>query len=248
MEAGTRPDMVFVPKKSIEQQDIQCLHRIRSRLVKERTSLVNQVRGLLSEYGIVISKSVSKFRCKLPEIIENADNELTFSARKIFSDLYDELVDIDQNILVYEERLRVIYKENESCKLLDTVPGVGYLTGTAILSTIGDISVFKNGRHLAAYLGLVPRQDSSGSRHRLGKITKRGDCYLRTLIIHGGRSVSRVINKKDNPYANWIKSLKVTKHENVACVAVANKNARIIWSILKKREPFYAHELVNKAA
>ena len=101
---------------------------------------------------------------------------------------------------------------------------------------------------MAAYLGLVPRQDSSGSRHRLGKITKKGDCYLRTLLIHGGRSVSRVINKKDNPYANWIKSLKVTKHENVICVAVANKNARIIWSILKRREPFCVHELVNKAA
>lgn len=145
--------MNFVPRKSIEQQDMQCLRRIRSRLVKNRTSLINQIRGLLSEYGITVAQHICNIRKKLPEILENGSNELTQISWALFADLYDQLVQIDKKIAEYEEKLRHIFK----CQRLAQVEGIGLLTATAIVSTVGDIKVFKNGRHSAAFLGLVPR-------------------------------------------------------------------------------------------
>lgn len=239
-EAARQPGMNFVPKKTIEQQDIQCLHRIRQRLVKQRTALINQIRGLLSEYGEVMPKAVRNLRKRLPEILENAENELTWMTREIIDDLYQELNELNKKIDAYERRLQMIYDKNRDCQRIRKIAGIGVLTATALIATIGDISVFKNGRHLAAYLGLVPRQHSSGNRQRLLGISKRGDVYLRTLLIHGARSALRVAGKKVDKRSQWCVQLKTRAGENKACVALANKNARTLWSILAGEKEYQA--------
>ncbi len=238
VEAGTRPSMNFVPRKSIEQQDIQCLHRIRSRLVKNRTSLINQIRGLLSEYGIIAAQGLCNIRRRLPEILEDASNELTPIGQALFTDLYDQLVHIDKKITDYEERLNHIFKHNETCQRLAQIEGIGLLTATAIVSTVGDAKVFKNGRHFAAFLGLVPRQHSSGNQHRLLGISKHGDTYLRTLLVHGARSALRVAHKKMDARNRWAVDIRARRGENIACVALANKQARTVWALLAKGESY----------
>ena len=238
VEAGTRPSMNFVPRKSIEQQDMQCLHRIRSRLVKNRTSLINQIRGLLSEYGIIVAQHVCNIRKKLPEILENTSNELTQISRTLFADLYDQLIQLDKKIAEYEERLKHIFKHNETCQRLAQIEGIGLLTATAIVSTVGDPKVFKNGRHFAAFLGLVPRQHSSGNQQRLLGISKHGDTYLRTLFVHGARSALRVAHKKVDARNRWAVDIRERRGENIACVALANKQARTVWALLARGENY----------
>lgn len=237
-EAGRQPGMNFVPKKNSEQQDIQCLHRVRQRLVKQRTALVNQIRGLLSEYGEVMPQAIKSLRKKLPDILEDAENELTWTTREIFADLYQELNDIDKKINQYEKRLQIIYENNQDCQRISKIAGIGVLTATAVVATIGDIRVFKNGRHLAAYLGLIPRQHSSGNKQRLLGISKRGDVYLRTLLIHGARSAMRVVEKKTDVRSQWCMQLKSRVGENKACVALANKNTRTIWALLAHNKEY----------
>jgi transposase len=235
VEAGTRPDMHFVPAKSIEQQDIQCLHRVRSRLVAERTALVNQIRGLLAEYGIILAQGIQHVRKLLPEILEDAENELTALGRELFAELHEHLMEVDKRISQYEAKLAQVFKASEACQRIASVPGVGLLTATAMVASIGDAKVFNNGRHLAAFLGLVPNQHSSGNKQRLLGISKRGDTYLRALLIHGARAALRVAHKKDNAPSRWAVSLKARAGENKACVALANKNARMIWALLTQQ-------------
>ena len=230
--------MNFVPRKSIEQQDMQCLHRIRSRLVKSRTSLINQIRGLLSEYGITVAQHACNIRKKLPEILEDESNELTPISRGLFTDLYDQLMQIDKKITEYEEKLRYIFKNNEICQRLAQLEGIGLLTATAIVSTVADIKVFKNGRHFAAFLGLVPRQHSSGNRQQLLGISKHGDTYLRTLLVHGARSALRVAHKKTDERNKWAVAVRERRGENIACVALANKQARTVWNLLANNESY----------
>lgn len=244
VEAGTRPCMNFVPKKSIEQQDIQSQHRVRSRLVRQRTALVNQIRGLLAEYGLVIPKRINFVRKQLLDILEDAENELTVSARQLFFDLREELMELDKKIARLEKRLKQLFLNNASCQRLGTIPGVGMLTATAVLATVGDVSVFKNGRHFAAYLGLIPRQQSSGDRRQLLGISKRGDVYLRTLLVHGARSALRVSSKKTDRTSLWVMNLKARKNENIACVALANKNARTIWALLAKQKDYQVEHTI----
>lgn len=238
VEAGMRPSMNFVPRKSIEQQDLQCLHRIRSRLVKNRTALINQIRGLLSEYGIIMAQHVCNIRTKLPVILEDASNELTEMSRAIFWDLYDQLTQIDKKIVEYEGKLKHVFKNNEVCQRLAQIEGIGLLTATAIVSTVADAKVFKNGRHFAAFLGLVPRQHSSGNRQQLLGISKHGDTYLRTLLVHGARSALRVAHKKTDGRNRWVVAIKARRGENIACVALANKQARTVWALLAKNEEY----------
>ena len=238
VEAGTRPSMNFVPKKSTEQQDIQCLHRVRYRLVKDRTALVNQTRGLLSEYGIVMPKYITTVRKKLVEILEDAENELTVLSREIFYDLYQQLVELDKKIEEYKKKLEQIYSTSEACQRIGQIEGIGVLTATAVIAAIGDIHVFKNGHHLAAFLGLIPRQHSSGNKQQLLGISKRGDVYLRMLLIHGARSALRVAGKKTDKKSCWVMNVKERCGENKACVALANKNARIIWSLLAHNKDY----------
>jgi len=191
-EAVQRPSMRFVPEKSIVQQDIQSLHRVRSQLVTRRTAQVNQIRGLLQEYGLIIPKGISNVRKAIPMILEDADNTLTCLFRAILSELYDELVHLDGRIKILEQKLDMICRESDDCQRLLTIPGIGLLSATALIAAIGNISVFNSGRELAAWLGLVPKQHSTGGVPTLLGISKRGNSYLRTLLIHGGRAVVRI--------------------------------------------------------
>lgn len=241
-EAVQRPNMRFVPTKSIEQQDIQSLHRIRSQLVARRTAQANQVRGLLLEYGIVIPKGISYVRKAIPSILEDAENVLSVFFRELLSELYDELVHLDERILALEKKLVTLSTGHEDCQRLLTIPGVGLLTATALVAAIGDVSVFKNGRELAAWLGLVPKQHSTGGKQTLLGISKRGDSYLRTLLIHGGRSVVRVAHKHQDKRNRWIGDIKQRRGENISNVAVANKNARIAWALLTRKENYQAKQ------
>lgn len=237
-EAASRPTMRFVSPNTVEQQDIQSVHRIRTRLVAERTALVNQIRGLLAEYGVIVSQGIEKIRKALPEILEDAENELTQDSRALFFELHTELMEKDQKIVIYDKKMEVIFKSNKDCQKIAKIEGIGVITATAIVGAIGDPKVFKNGRHFAAYLGLVPKQSSSGGKERLLGISKRGDTYLRTLLIHGGRSVVKYAKGKEDRRSVWVNRIKTHRGSNCAATAVANKNARIIWALLAKNEEY----------
>ncbi len=231
-EAVGRPRMLFVPIKTKDQQDIQSIHRIRTRLIAVRTALANQIRGLLGEYGVVIPKGIHHIRNKLQDVLEDATNDLSYSIRQEMLALQDELLILDGKIKGYDAKLEHIYKTNETCQKIAHLSGIGPVSATALVATIGDAKVFDNGRQMAAWLGLTPRQNSSGEKQRLGSISKKGNSYMRYLLVHGARSVVRASAKKEDPTSNWIKNLVVRRGKNVATVAVANKNARVIWAIL----------------
>jgi transposase len=231
-EAASRPSMRFVPTKSIEQQDIQALHRVRTRRVAERTALSNQIRGLLLEYGVAIGLSLITLRRRLTGVLDDESNELTPRARALFRELYEELVDLEGKIAYIERKINLIFRSSEPCQRLAQIEGVGPLTSTALVAAVGDASVFKNGRHMAAWLGLVPRQSSTGGKARLLGISKRGDRYLRTLLIHGARSALRVMSRKSDRRSRWAIDVARRRGANIATVALANKTARIAWAML----------------
>jgi transposase len=237
-EAVTRPNMRFVSIKSVANQDIQSLHRIRANLMQARTALVNQIRGLLAEYGIVIPKQIQNLRNKLPEILEDGENELSFLIREEFNLLYQDLVNLDTRIDSYDAKLMEICNNNKDCQKILQIEGVGFVTATAIVAAMGDPKTFKNGREFSAWLGLVPRQSSSGGKDKLLGISKRGDKYIRCLLIHGARATVFRVAKKEDQRSLWIKQLKERRGMNKTCVAVANKNARIIWALLSKDEDY----------
>ncbi len=237
-EAAQRPNMRFVPIKTQEQQDIQALHRLRERTVKERTALANQIRGLLAEYGIVIRLGITAVRKALPEILEDGENGLTPRGRACFAQLRDELVEIDATCARYEQQIVQVNQEYEVCRRLDKVIGIGPITATATYAAAGTAKEFRNGRHFSAWLGLVPRQHSSGGKDTLLGISKRGNAYLRTLFIHGARAVLRTAATKQDRFSRWANALHARRGHNRACVAVANKLARIAWVILAKGEAY----------
>lgn len=237
-EAVRRPHMRFVHRKSIEQQDVQALHRVRSRLIGSRTSLVNQIRGLLAEYGVVLPQSIGQVRRGLPTVLEDASNELSTLGRRLFNGLYEQLVDLDKRIEEFDEEIARLFRSNSVCQRIGEIEGVGPLIATAMISAIGDGRSFKNGRQLSAWLGLVPRQESSGGKTRLLGISKRGDSYLRTLLVHGARSVVYRAGSKADRRSHWIADKQRRLGTNRACVAVANKNARIIWAMLANEQRY----------
>ena len=238
VEAGIRPSMNFVPIKQVEQQDIQSLHRIRSRIVKNRTALINEIRGLNLEYGITIPQGALKVKKELQLIIDNNSNELTSISRELMRELYEELVEIECRLKKIEVKVKTICKENDACQRILKIPGIGELTATAIIAAVPNPSEFRNGRHMSAWLGLVPRQSSSGNKQVLLGISKRGDRYLRTLLIHGARSALSRSKNLDNVYGRWLTERRSKLKFNKAAVALANKNARIIWSLLKTGNEF----------
>jgi transposase len=239
-EAVGRPEMRFVPPKSIGQQDLQALHRIRSRLIGSRTQLGNQIRGLLAEYGIVLPLHLSQVRSQLPELFSEEHPLLTSFSRELFASLYEELCALDQRIQAMEERIQRVFASNEQCQRLAAIEGVGPLIATAMVAAVSDGRVFRNGRQFAAWLGLVPRQHSSGDKRRLLGITKRGDPYLRMLLVHGARSVVYRSPGKSDRRNQWIAEKQRKIGTTKTCVAVANKNARIIWALLAKDERYRA--------
>jgi transposase len=239
-EAVTRPSMRFVAVKSIEQQDMLTLHRVREGLMKERIALINRIRGSLSEYGIVIAKNVSNLRRELPGILEDAENGLTTIARQIFSELYEDLGAREERIAQLERSIRALGSQHEVVHRLETAPGIGYLSATALFATVGDAKQYKNGRQLAASIGLVPRQSSSGGKQRLLGITKRGDKYLRKLLVHGARSITTRAEHTPRPQDRWINDLRARRGKPRSYVAQANKTARIAWAIMARGEVYKA--------
>jgi transposase len=219
-EAVSRPTMRFVSPKTIGQQDLQALHRIRQRRIHNRTALSNQIRGLLMEYGITLPRQIAQVRRRLPSLLEDAAHQLTSLGRELLADLYQELA------------------ATELCRRLAQIEGVGPLIATAMVAAVGDPRAFKNGRQLAAWLGLVPRQHSSGGKHLLLGITKRGDRYLRALLIHGARAVVVRAAAKQDTRSRWIADLQRRRGTNRTSVAVANKNARILWALMTTEQRY----------
>jgi transposase len=237
-EAVQRPTMRFVTGKQIEQQDIQCLHRVRDRLVRSRTALANEIRGLLLEYGIVIPKSLSKLRSGFPIMLEDHADQLTSMSSDFFAHLLKEFRSIDERIAVYDDKIKAVFQAHPVCKRLAQIPGIGPLTATVLVAAVADPASFKNGRQFAAWLGLVPRQHSSGGKERLLGISKRGDSYLRMLLIHGARATLRWVDPKEDRRSRWAKQLIERRGKNRAAVALANKNARTVWALLARGEEY----------
>lgn len=236
-EAVTRPDMKFVAIKTIEQQDILLLHRARSLVIKQRTAQANQIRGLLADYGIIISKGVSHIT-KLVAILEENKDSLTPRSLALFMQLHEQFKALSIQLTDYDKQIESIAKQDPKCKAIMEIEGIGSLTASAMIATIGDPKEFKNGREVAAWLGLVPKQHSSGNSIRLSGISKRGNCYIRTLLMHGARTVLKYCDNKTDTKSLWIKDKKNRCGYNKATVALANKNARIIWAILATGENY----------
>lgn len=230
-EAMTRPNMPAVPIKNTSQQAILSVHRARQGFVKARTAQANQIRGLLAEYGITIPQGIGHISKRVPEILEDGENDLPGSFRQLIQRLVDHLKELGRQVDELEGQIQLWHRDNSASKKLEKIPGIGPMTASAMVASIGDARNFKNGRQLAAWLGIVPRQHSTGGKSTLLGISKRGDTYLRTLLIHGARAVVRVSERKPNADP-WLKNLLARRHKNVAAVALANKNVRTIWALL----------------
>lgn len=239
-EAVARPNMRFVPIKTAEQQDILFIHRVRQRLVKNRTALANEIRGLLHEFGFIIPQGINKIVTKLTEILDEGD--LSQISYRTFSELKEEFLENDKKIKELEQRLKIIASQYSNHQQLMTIPGIGLITATALIASIGNASCFENGRQLSAWLGLVPRQHSSGGKDKLLGISKRGDIYLRTLLIQGARAVlnskmrfttEEQKSKKDySKFTEWMFNLSERNGHNKTTVAVANTLARVVFAVL----------------
>jgi transposase len=234
-EAVSRPNMKFVPIKTIEQQDMLLLHRVRELAIKERTAHSNQIRGLLSEYGVVIAKGLHQIE-QLEVILETNKDKITEWAEGIFRKMHEQYKMIDKQVEDYEKQIKEMTKKDEVCQAIMEIEGIGPITASAAVATIGDAKVFKRGREVSAWLGLVPKQHSSGGKEKLLGISKRGDGYLRKLLVHGARAVVRLCDNKTDRRSQWVTDKKKRCGSNKAAVALANKNARIIWAIMSTGE------------
>lgn len=235
-EAATRPTMRFVPIKSIEQQDMQSLHRVRERLVIQRTSLINHARGLLAEYGIVLPKGPWRFRDQAPSAI--ADANLSALADELFNELLDQLSDVEDRLSKLDATLLTLCRGHDACRRLSELPGVGPVIATALVAAVDDGRHFRSGRELAAWIGLVPRQYTTGGKPRLGGIGRRANHYLRRQMIHGARAVISRLAKREDRRSVWLKGIVTRAGFNKALVALANKTARIAWVLLARKETY----------
>jgi transposase len=240
-EVVGRPSTRFVPIKTVEQQDLAAWHRMRERKIKERTALANQARAFLLEQGIIVAKGITHIRTFLPIVIEDLENRLSMPARDYLSELYAELVSCDELVKKYESRIISFAKNDEACKRLQKIPGIGPITATAIVAHAGDATEYKNGRAFAASLGLTPKEHSSGGKQKLLGISKRGNGTIRKLLIQGARIVTRyalVAQENSYPTQTWIQAVATRRGRQRAAVALANKTARIIWNLLAKKEEY----------
>jgi len=237
-EAVGRPRMRFVPIKSEEQLDLQSFHRVRDRWVRRRTSLINQIRGLLLERGITIRQGRQHVQTALPGILEDADTCLSGSLRTVLAQLQGELRHIQSQIEQIDEAIVKVAGEHEACRRLMTIPGVGFITATAVVAAIANGVEFSKGRAFATWLGLVPGQYSTGGKEKLLGISKRGNSYLRRLFVHGARAVLQRSENQAPGLRAWLVKLSARAHKNVVAVALANKLARIAWAVLTKGEVY----------
>lgn len=231
-EAMSRPNMRFVAIKTVEQQDIQAVHRIRAELSSQRTAKANQIRGLTSEYGLVAPRELLQLRAAIPYWPEDLSNGLSQRFRRLLGGLWQDLLAPDDRIKELDREITTLAATDPVARRLQQLRGVGPIIATAIVANVGDARQFANGRQMAASLGLTPRQNSSGGKERLLGITKRGDSYLRTLLVHGARSMIRTAKAKDDRLSLWVMRIASTRHQNIAAVALANKTARIAWAMM----------------
>jgi transposase len=232
-EASTRPSMPFVAIKTVAEQDMQAIHRMRFQCIRDRTALSNSTRGLLGEYGIILPRGLATLRKSIHGLLEDADNGLSDRFRNLLARRYEQLVELDEHIHFYTNELEILTQQDDSCQRLQTIPGFGPIVSSAFRSAIGDGHAYGHGRDASASLGLVPRQYSSGGKNVLLGISKRGDRYLRSLLVHGARAVVVQAARKDDPLSKWINRIREERGWNKAVVAMANKLARIGWAILR---------------
>lgn len=243
-EASTRPTMRFVELKSQEQLDMQTLHRARDRLLGERTALINQLRAILLERGILIPQGRGKLERELALVIDQKQGAgLSPRVMKLIEDMRAQWRELDRRIEAFNQEFTSFVRAEEKARLLVSIPSIGAMTASALMAAIGQAESFAKGRDLAAWLGLVPRQLTTGGKTRLSRITKRGNKYLRRLVIHGARSALRSLVKGNTPLGCWAKSLLARAHKNIVVVALANKMARTAWAVLRRREKFAPGDL-----
>jgi len=237
-EAVARPNMRFVPVKSVEQQAVLSLHRVRQGFVKARTAQANQIRSLLGEFGLIMPAGISHIAKRVPSLLEDEGNPLPGSFRQLIARLTEHLKDLDTLVGEFEAQIKAWHRSSELSMKLEKIPGIGPLGASALVASIADANSFANGRQLSAWLGLVPRQHSSGGKPALLGISKRGDVYLRTLLIHGARSAILAAQRKAVNTNVWLTGLLARRHPNIAAVALANKNVRTVWALLAHGREF----------
>jgi transposase len=240
-EAAARPAMPTVAQKSVEQLDLQGLHRVRERLVKEKTAVSNELRGLLAEMGVVIAQGHKSIREDVLYILEDAENDLSVRGRHLIQDLREQWLEREHRIAQYDQELKEIASSNEVCKRLQTILGIGPVNATLLFSHAGDPNNFKSARHFSAALGLVPKQHASGGKEKLLGISKQGNKHVRKQLVHGARSAYKMLSKEgaDSRLAKWVKRME-GKHPNKIVVGLANKLARIVWAVMKKEVSYQA--------
>jgi transposase len=242
VEAGLRPSMNFVAVKTTFHLDIQAIHRVRQRLVRSRTALANEVRGILAEQGIVTSIGIKAVKTVIMDLLaDKLEVRLSGTSKQTLADLHAELLDLDERIKIQTERLEKFAKDDPTAQRLQTIPGIGLITATAIMFSIADINAFKNGRQLAAWIGLVPKHSGTGGKNKIHGISKRGDMYLRSLLVQGAQAALRNAGSKDDKISVWASKVKASRGTGKAVVALANKNARIIFSLLKHGTVYQAN-------
>jgi transposase len=247
-EAVGRANMRFVPIKSVEQQAILSVHRVRQGFVKARTAQANQIRGLLGEFGLVMPQGIYNVAKRVPELLEDASNELPVAFRELIKRLTEHLKELDAKVKDFEKQIIAWHRSSDLSRKLECIPGIGPLAASALVASIADPHSFDNGRQVSAWLGLVPRQHSSGGKPTLLGMSKRGDAYLRTLLIHGARSAILAAKLKVDNTNGWLTNLLNRRHPNIAAVALANKNVRTVWAILAHGREFKADYVPNRIA
>lgn len=247
-EAASRPTMRFIPVKSIEQQSMLCVHRLREGIKQDRTACINRIRGLLAEFGLVFAQGASELQGVLSDVLEDASNEMGTLARLTLQRAQSQWRELDEHLAWCDERIAAHAKGNDAVKAAATLLGIGPVTASAVVATVGDFKQFKNGAQLSAWIGLTPRQRSSGGKSNLGGITKRGDTYLRTLLIQGAKSAVMTAHRRQDKISQWAVALRERSGWQRAVVALANKNARILWAVMTRGEAFDANHLSAKPA
>jgi transposase len=245
-EAASRPQMRFIPVKSVEQQSMLCVHRLREGIKADRTACINRIRGLLAEFGLVVVQGADELKAVLSEMLEDASNELGTLARLTLQRAQAQWAELDAHLAWCDQRIAVHAKTSPAVKAAATLLGIGPVTASAVVATVGDFKQFKNGAQFGAWIGLTPRQHSSGGKNQLGGITKRGDTYLRTLLIQGAKSAVMTAHRRQDRISTWAAALKERSGWQKAVVALANKNARILWAVMTKGEAFDADHLSIK--
>lgn len=237
-EAMSRPNMRFVTVKRVEQQDIQATHRVRAGLITERTAKANQIRGLVAEYGLIAPQHLSALRAAIPCWLEDADNGLTGDFRQLLQGVWRDLLALDERLREMDQVIKRLAENNEDCVRLQQLRGVGPMIATALVATLGDARQYRKSRQMAAAIGITPRLHHSGEKDRRLGISKRGDVYLRTLMIHGARAAVTRARHKHDRLSRWVTSIAERRHVNVAAVALANKTARMAWAMLRNKTDY----------